>query len=330
MQEHKRGLMALVRSAMALLAMAAALPGVALAQDAFPDRPVKIVVGFPAGSSTDVASRALAESLGQSLGQQVVVENRPGASSNIAARSVASTAPDGYTLFVGTIANTISVTLQPATSVDISREFVPIAMLGRVPNLLVVHPSLGVGSVEQLIAKAKAKPGGITYASSGNGTSPHLSGELFASMAGIKLLHVPYKGSSPAVVDLIAGQVHMMFAPASTALPHIRDGKLKALASTGLERAESLPDLPTIDELGMKGFETSVWFGLNAPQGTPAPVIERLRAAVAAAQDHAELKRRFKAQGIEVVRAGPREYGVWIGSETEKWAGVIRSAGIQP
>lgn len=313
---------------LSLLATTVVMPAVASAQEDYPARPVRLVVGFPAGSSTDVATRALAEGLSRSLGAQFVVENRPGASSNIAARSVASGAADGYTLFVGTIANTISITIQPETSVDIEKEFVPIAMVGSVPNLLVVHPSLEVDSVKDLVDLARKRPGEITYASSGNGTSPHLSGELFAHMADVRLVHVPYKGSSPAVVDLIAGQVKMMFSPISTALPHVRDGKLRALASTSAKRARSLPDLPTIQEAGLADFETSVWFGLNAPRGTPEAIIRRVSQAVASAQSGPDLVHRFEAQGIETVQAGPKEYGEVIRRETAKWAEVIRSAKV--
>jgi tripartite-type tricarboxylate transporter receptor subunit TctC len=324
MQREKRCLLGL------LVVATIALPSSVLARDIFPSKPVKILVGFPAGSSTDVAARVLAQRLGQTLGQQFIVDNRAGASSNIAARSVATAAPDGYTLFVGTIANTINVSLQPGVSVDLAKEFVPVSMIGSVPNLLVVHPSLGVATMEQLLVKAKAEPGRITYASSGNGTSPHLSGELFNYMAGVRMLHVPYKGSSPAVVDLLAGQVVTMFAPASSVLPHIRSGKLKAIATTGSKRSESLPDLPTVEELGLKGFETSVWFGLNAPVGTPQEVVDRLNVAVQAAQDHAELKLQFKNQGIDIVRANPSEFSTLIDNETNKWARLIKSAGIQP
>lgn len=323
MQRQKRLILGLVAIA------ALSLPATAMARENFPNKPVKIVVGFPAGSSTDVAARVLAQMLGQTMGQQFIVENRPGASSNIAARTVTTAPADGYTLFVGTIANTINVSLQPGVSVDLGKEFTPVSMIGSVPNLLVVNPSLGVDTFEQLLSMAKAEPGRITYASSGNGTSPHLSGELFSFMAGVRMLHVPYKGSSPAVVDLLAGQVAAMFAPASTVLQHIRSGKLKALASTGLKRSEALPDLPTVDELGLKGFETSVWFGLNAPIGTPQNVVQSLHAAVQAAQEHAELKTQFKAQGIDVVRLGQNEYGALIDSETQKWARLIKSAGIQ-
>lgn len=308
---------------------ASASPMASMAQGAFPLRPVKVVVGFPAGSSTDVAARAVAQRMGDALGQPFVVDNRPGASSNIAAKAVAVAPADGYTLFVGTVANTINVTFQPATSVDLLKDFAPVAMIGSVPNLLVVHPSLNVDSMEQLIRAAKAQPGKIAYASSGNGTSPHLSGELFCMMAGIKMLHVPYKGSSPAVTDLLAGQVGAIFSPASTVLPHIRAGKLKALASTGARRTAAAPDLPTVAELGLAGFETSVWFGIMTPAGAPADVVEKLRAATLAALQAPDLQSQFAAQGIDVVRAGPQEFAALIRSETDKWAKVIQTAGVK-
>lgn len=289
-----------------------------------------MVVGFSPGSSTDVAARAIAQELSQRLGQSFVVENRAGASSNIAARAVASSAPDGYTIFFGTVANTINASLQPEVSVDLLKEFEPVAMVGSVPNLLVAHPSLAITTLDDLITKAKAEPGKISYGSAGFGTAPHLSGELFGTMAGVQLLHVPYKGSSAAVADLLAGQVQLMFGPASTVLPHIRAGTLDALAATSLSRTASAPDLPTIDELGLKGFETSVWFGLNVPKGTPVEVIDRLQEAVIAAQRDAPLQRQFAAQGIDVVEAGPVPYRDMIQRETSKWARLVREANIQP
>lgn len=258
------------------------------------------------------------------------MENKPGASSNIAAKTVAAAAGDGYTLFVATIANAINTSFQPEVSVDLIREFTPVAMIGRVPNLLVAHPGLGVKTVEQLIQAAKSKPGTITYASSGNGTSPHLSAELFSTMAGVKMLHVPYRGSSAAVTDLLAGQVSLMFSPASTVLPHIQAGKLDALASTGPTRTKVLPDLATIDELGLTGFETSVWFGIVAPAGTPADVLSRLATATGEALDTPAVQARFKAQAIDVVRAGPDQFGQMIRSEIDKWAKVVQSAGLAP
>lgn len=320
------------RSCLAALfvAMAAAFPPVAWGEPGYPSRPVKVVVGFPAGSATDVAARAVAEALGRRLGQPFVVENKPGAASSIAAKAVASSPADGYTVFVGTVANVINAAFPNATSPDLAKDLAPVTLIGSVPNLLVVHPSLGVTSVEQLIQAAKARPGQITFASSGNGTSPHLSAELFCAMAGIKMLHVPYRGSTSAVTDLLGGQVHVMFSPASTVLPHIRAGKLKALASTSAKRTAIAPDLPTIDELGLKGFETSVWFGLVVPLGTPPEVAAKIQAAAHAALDSPEVQALYRAQGIEVAKSTPEEFARHVRSETTKWAKVILAAGIKP
>lgn len=318
------------RLAALLMAMAAAFPPVAWGEPGYPSRPVKVVVGFPAGSATDVATRAVAEALGRRLGQPFVVENKPGAASSIAAKAVASSPADGYTVFVGTVANVINAAFPNATSPDLAKDLAPVTLIGSVPNLLVVHPSLGVTSVEQLIQAAKAKPGQITFASSGNGTSPHLSAELFCAMASIKMLHVPYRGSTGAATDLLGGQVHVMFSPASTVLPHIRAGKLKALASTSAKRTAIAPDLPTIDELGLKGFETSVWFGLVVPLGTPPEVAAKIQAAAHAALDSPEVQALYRAQGIEVAKSTPEEFARHVRSETVKWTKVILAAGIKP
>jgi tripartite-type tricarboxylate transporter receptor subunit TctC len=318
------------REWLAVLCCAASVTGTVWAEGTYPSRPVKVVVGFPPGSATDVATRAVSEALARSLGQPFVVDNRPGAASNIAAKAVATSPADGYTLFVATVANTINAAFPNASSPDLAKDFVPITLIGSVPNLLVVHPSLGVSTVEELIAAAKTKPGQIAYASSGTGTSPHLSGELFSSMAGVKLLHVPYKGSTQAVTDLLGGQVQMMFSPASTVLQHIRAGKLKALASTGAKRAAIANDLPTVDELGLKGFETSVWVGFAAPSGTPPDVVSKLDSATQAALDSPAVLEQFRAQGIEVIKSGPDDFTRHIRSETSKWAEVIQTAGIKP
>ncbi|HEU0202005.1 MAG TPA: tripartite tricarboxylate transporter substrate binding protein [Burkholderiaceae bacterium] len=310
--------------------LTATIPLCAWADAYYPARPVKLVVGFPPGSAADVVSRAVAEGMRGHLGQPLVVENKPGASSDIAAKVTASSPADGYTLFVATVANTINAGFPNSKSVDLSTDFVPVTMLGSVPNLLVVHPSVGVSSVDELIRAAKAKPGELAFASSGNGTSPHLSGELFSSMAGVKMLHVPYRGSSPAVADLLAGQVQLMFSPASTVLPHIRAGKLKALAATSAKRSDVAPELPTIAESGLKGFETSVWFGLVAPVGTPPAIVERIKTAAHAALDSADVQAALRAQGFDIVKAGPEEFARYIRREAEKWAKVIQSAGIRP
>lgn len=311
------------------LAAAAAAPTPARAQGAYPARSVRVVIGFPPGSATDVATRVVADSLARRTGQAFVVENRPGAASNIAARAVSSAAADGYTLFIGTVANTINASFPNSTAADLSRDFVPVAMIGSVPNMLVVHPSLNVSNVDELVRLARSRPGDITYASSGNGTSPHLSAELFSSMAGIRMTHVPYKGSSQAVTDLLGGQVQLMFSPASTVLPHVRTGKLKGLATTGATRAAVAPDLATIAELGMKGFETSVWFGVVAPPGTPAEVVSRLNAAVNAALDAPDVQEQLRANGIDAVKSLPEDFARHIRSESAKWAKVIQAAGLK-
>lgn len=308
---------------------AAAALGSAYAQENYPSQPVKIVVGFPPGSSTDVATRLVATKLSQSLKQTFVVENRPGASSDIAARAVANANADGYTLFVLTIANAINSSSKNPDLVDVLKSFDPVVMMGGVPNVLVANPTKQLKTVDDLVKAAKAKPGSVTYASSGNGTSPHLAGELFAHMAGISMLHVPYRGSSPAVADLLGGQVSIMFAPASTALPHIQSGKLIALAAASQKRIAALPDLITLSEYGLKGFDTSVWFGLAAPAGTPAEVKNRLSAAVQAALDAPDLQKQFQVQGIEAVKAGPAEFGKYVQTEVDKWADLMTKAGVK-
>jgi tripartite-type tricarboxylate transporter receptor subunit TctC len=313
-----------------LLTAATMLSRGATAQDKYPTRLIKVVVGFPPGTATDVATRVVAEALAQRLGQPIITENRPGASSNIAARAVATSAPDGYTIFVGTVANTINAAFPNSTMSDLAKDFAPVAMLGNVPNVLVVVPSLGVSSVDQLVAAARAKPGEITFASSGHGTSPHLSGELFASKAGIKMLHVPYRGSAQAVTDLLGGQVQVMFSPASSVLPHIRAGALKALATTGAKRTELAPDLPTLQELGFAGFESSVWFGFLLPAGTPPDVVAKLRSATDAVLDQPEVQKQFRTQGIDIIRSTPDDFARYIRSETRKWAELIRATGITP
>jgi tripartite-type tricarboxylate transporter receptor subunit TctC len=304
-------------------------PAMSHAQTPFPAKPVKIVVGFPAGSSADLTARILAKKLGENLGQPFIVENRPGAGSSIATEFVVRAPGDGYTLLMGTVANTINATLAKSLSFNFSQDLAPIAPVGTVPNILVVHASLGVTTVKDLIALAKSRPGQILYGSSGNGTSPHLSGELFNSMAGVKLVHVPYKGSSQAVTDLLAGRVQVMFSPASTVLPHIQAGTLKALASTGVRRAGVAPDIPTISESGLSGFDTAVWFGLLAPSGTARDIISRLAAAVGQALGSADVKAQLSAQGIDLLGGGPEEFARYIREETEKWARVIQVSGAK-
>src|SRR5262245_26364275 len=311
------------------LAIGTALLAASVAAQTYPRGPVRVIVGFPPGSAADVAARVVGNQLGQILGTLFVIENRPGAGSNIATEAVARAPADGYTLLMGTVANTINQSLYPDLRFNFATDLAPIASVGTVPNLLVVHPSVEVKSVAELITLAKAKPGTLTFASSGNGTSPHLSGELFGEMAGVKLVHVPYKGSSQAVVDLVAGRVSLMFSPASTVLSHIKSGKLRALASTGLARANAMPELPTLSESGLQGFDTGVWFGLLAPAKTPPAVVDRLAKATAEARGSAELKSQFAAQGVDCLGGGPKEFADYIGQEIVKWAKVIKAAGVK-
>ena len=319
----------LLLSAVPALA-AAALPSWSAAQPAYPGAPVKVLVGFPPGTATDIGVRAVVDQMARRLGQPFIVDNRPGAGSNIAAKAVAAAPPDGYTVFAITIANTINAAFPVANAVDPLKDFKPITLIGNVPNVLVVHPSLKVTTVAELIALAKAKPGALAYASSGVGTSPHLSGELFARMADIRMVHVPYKGSTPAVTDLLGGQVQLMFSPASTVLPHVRANKLVALAVTSPRRSSSAPELNTLDELGLKGFDTSVWMGLMAPAQTPASVIGTLRTAAHAALDSSELQAIYKAQAIDVLKTSDEELSRFLQSEGVRWSKFIQQTGIKP
>jgi tripartite-type tricarboxylate transporter receptor subunit TctC len=311
------------------LALIAQLSVSAVAQETYPARPVRVIVGLGAGSSTDVTARLITQKMGQILGQSFVVENRAGAGGSIATGFVAHAPRDGYTLLFGSVATTVNVTLLPNAGFDLVRDLAPVALLATVPNILVVHPSLGVHSLDELRALAKSRPNEILFASSGIGTSPHLSAELFNLMAGIKLVHVPYQGSSQAMTDLIAGRTSVMFSPAPTAISHLHSGTLIALASTQIKRASAAPDLPTMDELGLKGFDSGVWFGLFAPAGTPQAIIDRLSRSANEALRHEDVRRAFKSQGIDALGGTPQEFAVYIKSEIDKWARVVEAAGIK-
>lgn len=312
------------------LAIAACLAGtapLAVFGQAYPARPVRVILGFPPGAAADIVTRVVAAKLSEDMKQGFVVENRPGAGSNIAAEFVVRAPADGYTLLMGTIANTINASLYKKLPFDFARDLAPIASIASVPNLLVVHPSLPARSVKELIAIAKAYPNEILFGSSGNGTSPHLSGVLFNSMAQVKMVHVPYKGSPQAVTDLVAGRVQVMFAPASTALPFVKDGKLRALAASSARRAAIVPELPTVAEAGIKGFETSIWFALFAPEATPKDVIERLNAASVRAVNDSEVKRKLGAQGIDPLGGTVAQTAELVRAEIAKWARVVRESG---
>ena len=315
-----------------LIATIAALVAVAApaaAQDNYPSRPVRIIVGFGAGASADTAARVVAQKLGQILGQQFIVENKPGAGSNIGTEFVAQAPKDGYTLLLGTVANTINTTLAPQNRFDFARDFAPVTALVVLPNVLVVHPDTGVKNLSDLIALAKSKPDALSFASSGVGTSPHLSGELFNQMAGVKLVHVPYPGSGQAVTDLLANRVQVMFSPAPTVLQHVEKGALRAIASTQLKRTSVAPQLPTMDEAGLRGFDTGLWFGLLAPAGTPRDIVEKLSRAINEALKSPDVVESLSKQGMDILGGTPEELGKYIASETEKWAKVVKASGLQ-
>jgi tripartite-type tricarboxylate transporter receptor subunit TctC len=294
---------------------------------AYPARSIRVISGFPPGSGADITARVIGARLNDALGQQVIVENRPGAGSNIAAELAAKSLPDGYTLFIGTVANTINATLYPKLPFDFVRDFAPVALTTAAPNVLVVHPTVPAKSVKELIVLAKSRPGQLNFASAGTGTAPHLSGELFKAMAGVNLVHIPYKGSPPAVIDLLAGEVAAMFSPSSTVLPHVKTGRLRALAVTTATRLPSLPELPTVAESGLKGYETITWFGFVAPAKTPQAAVARLNTEIGKVLP--EVRSQFAIQGIETLGGTPERFADYIREEILKWAKVIRLSGAK-
>ena len=298
------------------------------AQEPYPSRPIRIVVGFGAGSSADIVARDIAHKLGETLGQQVVVENRPGAGSHIGTEYVARAPKDGYTLLMATVANTINTTLTQHPGFDFERDLTPITLVAAVPILLAAHPGLRVTDVRALIALARQKPGEILFGSSGAGTGNHLAGELFNVMAGVRLVHVPYPGSAQALTDLIAGRISLMFSAASTTLPHVESGKLVALAMAQPHRAAIAPNVPSMAEAGLPGFDTSVWFGLLAPAGTSPEIVATLSREINAALKIDEVIAPLRAQGMEPIGGSPAEFADYIRGETAKWAPVVAAAGL--
>jgi len=296
----------------------------------YPAKPIRIVVPFPPGGATDILARAVAQKLTDAWGQAVVVDNRPGAGGNIGSEIVAKAAPDGYTLEMGTVGtHAINASLYAKMPYDHVKDFAPVILVAGVPNVLVVNPSLPVSSVQELIAYAKANPGKLNFASSGNGTSIHLAGELFKVMAGVQMTHIPYKGSAPALQDLIGGQVQLMFDNLPPSLPHIKAGKLRALAVTSATRSSALPDTPTIAESGLPGFEASSWFGVLAPAGTPPAIIARLNAEIGAWLASAEAKEKMLALGANIGGGSPEDFARHIAAETAKWQKVVKASGAK-
>lgn len=315
---------AIVRCFAAVLGIAAVQ---VQAQPSYPEKPIKLVIGFPPGTAADLVARIVAPKLGDALGQSIVVDNKPGAGSNIGAELVARAPADGYTLLVGTSANVISDSLYKL-SFSFENDLAPIALVAEVPGIVVAHPS-GPASLAELIAAAKARPGEIAYASSGSGTITQLWAELFALETGAKLAHVPYKGSAPATMDVLAGRVMLQFTPASTVVPHVKAGKLRALGAIGQHRLDALPDVPTLTESGIAGFEESLWFGFNAPAKTPRAIVERLSAETLRVLNLPEVRNQLAMQTMAALAGTSEQYRVLIRRDTEKWAAVIRAAAVK-
>jgi len=315
-----------MRLSNAALVVALALATSALAQT-YPTRPVRMVVPLSAGGFTDVAARILAPRLSEALGQQVFVENKPGAGATIGAEVVAKSKPDGYTLLFTATPHVISAALYRNLPYDPLKDFTAVTLVASGPYVLVVNPQLQVRTVQELIAAAKAQPGKIDYASSGNGSAQHLVSAMFASMAGIELSHVPYKGSGPAMQDLLGGQVKVSFAGIPNVMPHLRSGKLRALAVSTPKRSPDLPEVPTLAEAGVPGFDATLWAAILAPAGTPSEIVQKLYAETAKALRHPEALKAISLTGLDVSIVGPRELPAFLRAETEKWGKVARESG---
>src|SRR5262245_28253037 len=319
---------------LSLTAMAAAMAlggplAPAAAQD-YPNRPITLVVPFPPGGSTTIVARIVADKLAESLGQQIVVDNRGGAGGTIGTKAVSRSAPDGYTIvlgYTGTLA--IGPTLYPSAGYDPRKDFEPIGLIGHAPNSLVVHPSFAVHSVKELVDHAKANPGKVNYGSAGVGTVSHVSGVYFANAAGIQLTHIPYKGTGPALADLLGGHIPMAFAPIPATHANIAEGKLRGLAVTSAKRSSLLPDVPTVAEAGISGFEASLYYGLVAPAGTPRPIVDRLNKALREALATDEVQERLATDGTEPVPSSPEDYAAFIDRDETRWSKVVKDSGAR-
>lgn len=295
----------------------------------YPERPVRIIVPYAPGGAADSVARLVGQKMSEALGQAVVIENRAGADGNIGAELVARSAPDGYTLLMGDVGNlTMGPAIRRSVPYDAVRDFAPITQLIAAPNILAVHPSVPATNFHEFVAYAKAHPRKLSYASSGTGGSAHLAGELLKRAAAIDMVHVPYKGASAAITDVLRGEVPVMFG-LSVVLPQVRDGKLRALATTGTSRLAVLPDVPTVAELGYRGFEATAWYGLLAPAGTPSPIVTRLHQVAVQALQSAEVRQKLEAAGNELIGNSPEEFAAYIKSEKAKWSDLVTAAGIK-
>ena len=298
---------------------------IAVAQS-YPTKPIRIIVGYPAGGPTDMIARTVAQKLSPALGQQVIVDNRPGASGMIGAELAVKAPPDGYTLLTVPITYAVTPSVFPKMPYDAEKDLAPVALVAAAPFILVVHPTLPVKTVKDLIALAKSRPGQINYASASAGGMPHLAGELFNIMAGVKLTHIPYKGAAPATIDLLAGQVSLMFNNMLSAMPHVKSGKLRAVAVTSAKRSSAVPELPTVAET-IPGFEASGWYGAFAPAATPREIIAKLNGEINRLMRQPDVAQRFAGDGVEAVTMTPAEFGTYLHSEIVKWGKVVKISG---
>jgi tripartite-type tricarboxylate transporter receptor subunit TctC len=318
----------LIPAIVGLSATLALTPGAA---QSYPSKPIRLIVPFPPGGPNDILGRVVAQKLTEQLGYQVVIDNRGGAGGIIGAELGARAAPDGYTLLLGgTASMSINPGLHKTLPYDPIKDFSAVSLVGTAPSMLIAHPTVPIRTVKDLIKLAKAKPGQLNFASAGIGTPPHLAGELFKSMAGVDMVHVPYKGGGPALTDLLAGQVGLYFSGISSALPFVREGKLRGIAVTSAKRTAVVPDMPTIAESGLPGYEVGNWYAILAPAATPAAIVARLNAEINTALKVAEVRKRFLELAADPVGSSPAELGMYIRSEIAKWAKVIKLAGIKP
>ena len=315
-----------VKSVFAVLALCGCSSAFA---QSYPTKPIRMIVAYPPGGGTDIVGRMMAQKMSEDFAQTVVIDNRGGAAGSIGSEIAAKSVPDGYTILMGNVApNAINVSLYAKLGYDPVRDFEPVSLVASTPNILVVHPTLAVKTVSDLIALAKAKPGTLNYPSAGLGSSSHLAGELLDSIAGVRMVHIPYKGGGPALTDLLGGQMQLMFATMPAAMPHVRSGKLRAVAVTSAKRSQAMPELPTIGET-LKGYEASTWYGVLAPARTPRPIVTKLHGEIVKILGVAETRDKLLLQGFEPVGGTPAEFGAYIKSEIEKWGKVVKAAGIR-
>jgi tripartite-type tricarboxylate transporter receptor subunit TctC len=313
-----------------LLAALGATAALAQTAPAYPTKTIRWIVAYTPGGTADMLARAIGQKLGEAWGQQVIVDNRPGGGTNIGTEVAAKAPPDGHTLFMPTVANAINPTLYPKLTYDILRDFIHITNFAKVPGILVVHPSVPAKNVKELIALARANPNSLRHGSTGIGSPHHLAGEIFKSMTGVKMVHVPYRGASPAFVDIVAGHIEIYFGAMVSTLPHVKSGRVRALGVTALKRVAAVPDIQTISEQGLKGFETGSWFGMSVPTGTPREIVTRLHRESVRILALPEVRDRMASEGADFVGDTPEQFTAFFKSEIEKWGRAVKASGAKP